>query len=85
MRVLGTKYVDQHEKTNRVNQLIKLVSRKKRTLQLDLGGNFLLRCRDVKDRQLTSISVQWATATQQSFMLSRNRSSINTQKPKKFP
>ena len=56
MRMLGTKYVDQHEKNNnnknRPSQLLKLVSRKKISWQPDLGENVLLRLRNVKDRKL---------------------------------
>lgn len=42
MRTLGTKYVDQHEKNKQSNQLIKLISLEKKTLQPDLGGNFFV-------------------------------------------
>ena len=45
-------------KNKQSNQLIKLVSREKKTLQPDLGGNICAwRCRDVKDGQLVLISV----------------------------
>lgn len=56
--MLGTKYVDQREKNKHSKPTNKTgLQEKKRTLQPDLAGNFLLRCRDVKDRQLSWISV----------------------------
>ena len=54
--MLGTKYVDQHEKKQQqqkqTKSTIKTGLSEKRSWQPDLGENVLLRCRNVKDRKL---------------------------------
>ena len=56
MLMLGTKYVDQHEKKQQqqkqTKSTIKTGLSEKRSWQPDLGENVLLRCRNVKDRKL---------------------------------